>query len=313
MEKTGRRCRGGHGSGTDVEAGAVLPAALRVIRARRRPLLRSTLTAVALAGLGGLLVTTVAFVIARPAFARWWDERRQAHSQGDSYVPDSELLLHLIAAGIPFLLVILWLGCAALQTAHTRAVTGTARPARGSRRRLGSVVAVYVLRSVIVCSVPAAVFWPGLHLRPDTGRRALLLDVLTGPAAFVALVLRLGLTLAPAAAASGAGPLAALRRSWTLVWRPRAWWKALAVAVPAGVLTVGTFVLLLHAAGPLRRVVRPAVMACATDNPYVAYAAGLLAPTAAALLLTAALALPVVHTSFAVLHERLGEARTPAG
>ncbi|MBT2413566.1 hypothetical protein J7I94_23890 [Streptomyces sp. ISL-12] len=301
--RTGRCGRDESRGGRESEASGVVPAALRVIRAGRRVPLRWTLSVVGLAGLGGLSVTTTAFVIARHAFAEMWRAGREAHQQGDSYVPDTGLLLRLIAAGAPVLLAISWLGCAALQTAHARAATGKAEPTRWLR--LGHVVAVYPLRCVIVCVVPAATFWLGVHLRPDAGRRTLLLDVLTGPAGLVALVLRLGLTFSPTAAASGAGPLAALRRSWRLVWRPGAWWRTLAVSVSAGILTVGTFVLLFHAAGPLRRVIRPAVMAFGTDNPYVAYAAGLLAPVAAALLLTALLTLPVLHTTFAVLYERL--------
>ncbi|MFF3631443.1 hypothetical protein [Streptomyces sp. NPDC002164] len=56
-----------------------------------------------------------------------------------------------------------------------------------------------------------------------------------------------------------------------------------------------------RAAGPLRDGVRSAVLAYGTDNPYVACAAGVLAPIAAAVLLTAAQILPAAHTAYAVL------------
>ncbi|MFF4674234.1 hypothetical protein ACFY1C_31140 [Streptomyces sp. NPDC001279] len=63
-----------------------------------------------------------------------------------------------------------------------------------------------------------------------------------------------------------------------------------------------------RAAGPLRDGVRSAVLAYGTDNPYVACAAGVLAPIAAAVLLTAAQILPAAHTAYAVLYERLSSA-----
>ncbi|WP_051858472.1 hypothetical protein [Streptomyces cellulosae] len=267
------------------------------------------MSVVGLAGLGGLLVTAVAFTVARNAFRQMWSDGREARIAEDSYSPDSHLLPLLVAAGIPFLVGILWLGCAALQTVSARAVARTVEPVRETPWRLGRVVAVFGLRSVIVWVLPTAGFLLGVYLEPYTFPRSPLFAALTGPPTLVALFLRLGLTLAPAAAAAGLGPLAALRRSWTLVWRRRAWLKTLAVALPAGVLTVAVYAVLLGAAGPLRRAVRSAVLAFATDNPYVAYAAGLLAPVAAALLLTAALTIPVVHTAFAVLHERFREAR----
>ncbi|WP_217140790.1 hypothetical protein [Streptomyces sp. AC627_RSS907] len=272
--------------------------------------MRWTLSVVGLAGLAGLSVTATAFVVARHTFAEMWSAGREAHEQGDSYVPDVGLLLLLIAAGAPVLLAVCWLGSAALQAAHARAVTGEAEPTRWRRLRLGQVVAVYLLRWLIVCAVPAVTFWLWAHLRPDTGRRTLLLDVLTGPAGLAALLLRLSLAFAPPAAASGAGPVAALRNSWRLVRRPGAWWKTLAVSASACVLTVGTFTLLFHTAGPLRGVVRSAVMAFGRiDNPYIAHAMGLLAPAAVTLLLTALATLPVVHTAVALLHERLRQGR----
>ncbi|MFC8591162.1 hypothetical protein [Streptomyces atroolivaceus] len=128
----------------------------------------------------------------------------------------------------------------------------------------------------------------------------------------IALLLRLGWTLAPAAAsAEGLSPRAAMRRSWSLVWgRTSAWFRTVAVALPLGGLTVGLYVLLHLVARPLRSGTVSLFLEWGPDNTYGAYAAGLLAPIAAALLLTGALALPPAHTALAILHRRLAR-RSP--
>lgn len=132
----------------------------------------------------------------------------------------------------------------------------------------------------------------------------------------VALALRLGWTLAPAVAATeDLLPLAALRRSWSLVWgRASAWLRTVAVALPLGALTIGLYVLLSSAAHPLRSGAASLFLEWGPDNTYAAYVAGVLAPIAAALLLTGALALPPAHTLLAVLEQRLSPAgtRSPA-
>ncbi|MFB7918181.1 hypothetical protein [Streptomyces sp. NPDC056061] len=99
--------------------------------------------------------------------------------------------------------------------------------------------------------------------------------------------------------------MAALRRSWSLVWGRTSSLRTAAVVLPTGVITVGMYGVLHRAGGPLRDGARSAVLTHGTDKPYAAYAAGVLAPIAAAVLLTAALILPAAHTAYAVLYERL--------
>ncbi|MFF3735447.1 hypothetical protein ACFYXM_35580 [Streptomyces sp. NPDC002476] len=311
----------------DGSHGGFARAIVTVMRRNWRVLLGRTVCVTGLAALGGLAVTAAAFALARPAFAEMWNGALAAREDEDSYAPDVSPLLVILLGGLPALLLILCLGCAALQTVHSRevaaAVAGRSRakekerPPNGTCSRLGRVTTVYVLRSVAVWTIPmcamlvteyltSTTFTAPAPLRPESVRSDLVRVVVPGLAVVVALLLRLGLALAPAAAAGdGLTPMAALRRSWSLVWGWTPSLRTVAVVLPTGVITVGTYWVLHRAGGPLRDGVRSAVLTYGTDNPYVAYAAGVLAPIAAAMLLTAALVLPAAHTAHAVLHERL--------
>ncbi|MYR63265.1 hypothetical protein GTY54_46060, partial [Streptomyces sp. SID625] len=120
------------------------------------------------------------------------------------------------------------------------------------------------------------------------------------------------LGLAPAAAADGLGPLAALRRSWSLVRTRTGAVRVLALALPLAALTAGLVRLVVQLALPLRPLVR-GLLEEATGNFFAAYYAGILAPVVVGLLVAAAVVLPVSCTAFAVLHERLRSSRTSGG
>ncbi|MGW2419143.1 hypothetical protein ACWC0C_07745 [Streptomyces sp. NPDC001709] len=277
---------------------------------------------VGLTGLAGLAVTLTAFVAARPAFAHMWQGAQRAHRMEDSYAPDIAPLWRVLLGGLPFLLLLLCLGCGALQIVHCAAVDSRTRhraPAEGQLAGAlrARVLAVYVLRGVPVWTalvngflaaefLTTTEFTAPAPLWPGGGTWTLVRYGAPGTGVLVALLLRLGWTLAPAAAAADRlGPLAALRRSWTLVWSRAGWPRTVAAALPLGVLTVGVYVVAQYAAQPLRPGTRSLVLTYGTDNPYTAYAAGALAPVAVAVLLSATLTLPLAHRVFAALYRRL--------
>ncbi|MFE9388690.1 hypothetical protein [Streptomyces sp. NPDC006784] len=305
--------------------------------------------AAGLAALGGLLVTALGFLVAWPAFTEMRRGAIAARRMEDSYGPSGLLVqdLWLIAlAGLPFLVLLLHLGCASVQTAATRAVadredhlpaegasgpagspaTTSAPPAGGrGRGRFGAVLGAYLLRAAavwapLVAGILVSEYFTTTLFREYTAivpkweyptRFALLHDGAPLLGLAITLVLRLGWALAPAAAAAEhLGPLGALRRSWTLVWGgATAWLRTLAAALPLGALTVGAYFLLHAAARPLRSGASSLFLAWGTDNTYTAYCVGILAPIAAALLLSGALTLPPAHVVLAVLRHRLAEAR----
>lgn len=127
------------------------------------------------------------------------------------------------------------------------------------------------------------------------------------PAVFAAVLLRLALTPAPAAAADGLGARAALRRSWSLTRTRTGAVRVLVLALPAAAGTAGVLRPVVQLALPLRLLVRD-LLEGAAGNFFAAYYAGILAPVVVGVLVTAAVALPVGCTAFAVLQERL---RTP--
>lgn len=278
--------------------------------------------------LGGLLVTVVAFLVAWPTFTRIRLNAIQARLDEDSYAPSGSLVhdLWLIAlAGLPFLILLLHLGCTVLQTASARAAAGRAPG------RFRTVLSVYLLRGVcvwapLVLGVLVEEYFTTTAFREHTAivpkweYPNLFLLLRYGPPLLglvAALVLRLGWTLAPTVAATeGLTPVAALRRSWSLVWgRAAAWFRTVAVALPLGGLTVGTYLLLHLAARPLRPGTVALFLKWGPDNTYAAYVAGLLAPIAFALLVTGALTLPPAYATLAILHQRLvlARGRQPAG
>ncbi|MEU1486405.1 hypothetical protein [Streptomyces sp. NPDC005752] len=284
-----------------------------------------------LVALGGLLLTVVGFVAAWPEFTEIRLGAIQARIYEDSYAPDGtrvNTMWLILLACLPFLILLLHLACASLQTACSRAAAETGDC--GPRGRFRTVLGVYALRGVLVWTplvlgilveeyftttlfreytaiVPK---WEYPNLFPLLSYGAPLLGLA------LTLLLRFGWVLAPAASANeGLGPLAALRRSWSLTWgRAISWFRTLAVALPLGGLTVGLYLLLQAAARPTRSRAASLFLEWGPDNTYAAYVAGVLAPIAVALLLTGALVLPPAHTTLAVLHQRLartGERRSP--
>ncbi|MFB6657792.1 hypothetical protein ACFRAA_06015 [[Kitasatospora] papulosa] len=279
-----------------------------------------------LVALGGLLLAAVGFVAAWPEFTEIRLGAIQARIDEDSYAPDGRrvnTMWLILLACLPFLILLLHLACTALQTACVRA---TAEPGgSGPRGRFRTVLGVYAVRGVLVWAPSVLGILVQLYFTTTTFREYTVLVPLWeyprlnplleyGPPLLglaLTLLLRFGWALAPAASAyEGLGPLAALRRSWSLTWgRAASWFRALAVALPLGGLTVGLYLLLQAAARPTRSWAASLFLEWGPDNTYGAYVAGVLAPIATALLLTGALTLPLAHTTLAVLHQRLARTR----
>ncbi|MGM9462909.1 hypothetical protein [Streptomyces murinus] len=123
---------------------------------------------------------------------------------------------------------------------------------------------------------------------------------------FIATLLRLA--LAPAAAATGLGPRAALRRSWSLTRTRAGATRVLALALPPAALCAAVTRLATQLALPLRPLVRT-LLEQATGNFFAAYYAGILAPAIVGILVTAATTLPLTCTAFAALHDHLRPSR----
>ncbi|WP_431982214.1 hypothetical protein [Streptomyces qinglanensis] len=329
---------------------SVLRTASVALRGHGRRLFGLAARAAGLAALGGLLVTALGFLVAWPAFTEMRRGAIAARRMEDSYAPSGLLVqdLWLIAlAGLPFLVLLLHLGCAAVQTAASRAVADredghrpevargragspatdvSAHPADGRERgRFGAVLGSYLLRAAgvwapLVTGILVSEYFTTTLFREYTAlvpkweyptRFALLHDGAPLLGLAITLVLRLGWALAPAAAtAEHLGPLRSLRRSWSLVWGgATAWLRTLAAALPLGALTVGAYLLLHAAARPLRPGASALFLAWGTGNTYTAYCVGILAPIAAALLLTGVLTLPPAHVVLAALRDRLARER----
>jgi hypothetical protein len=302
--------------------GSFVSTTFAVLRRHWRALAGATGRTVGLAGLAGLLLTAAIFVLARPLFVHMRDEQIRYHQFEDPYLHDPSDLGRLALCTLPLFLLLLGCTGAALQSVCSRAVAAGAQvpareaplgaPVRGRRR---AVLAVYALRGLIVWSLPVVVGVVAHQLtgyQIDTEDEVLargswphtLVSVSPVPAVFVAVLLRLALTLAPAAAADGLGPLAALRRSVSLTWARAGAVRVLALAVPLAALTAGLLRLVVELALPLRPLVR-GHLEPVVGNFFAAYYAGILAPVLVGVLVTAAVVLPVACTAFAVLHERL--------
>ncbi|MGW1815950.1 hypothetical protein ACWCQM_20565 [Streptomyces sp. NPDC002125] len=320
--ETGAPLREGH---ADDEGRGIVRTAFVVLRRDRGRLFGRAAGVTGLVALGGLLLTVVGFVAAWPEFTEIRLGAERARIDEDSYAPDGSrvnTMWLILLACLPFLILLLHLACTAIQTASARAVTGRA----GGRFR--SVLGVYALRGVLVWApvvlgvlveetFTTTLFREHTVIVPKWEYPNLFVLLRYGPPLLglvAALVLRLGWTLAPAVAATEElSPLAALRRSWSLVWGgASAWFRTVAVALPMGALTIGLYVLLSSAAHPLRSGTASLFLEWGPDNTYAAYVAGVLAPIAAALLLTGALALPPAHTLLAVLGQRLVPAASRA-
>lgn len=292
----------------------VAATAFGVLRRHRGALAGATGRVVGLAGLVGLLLTAAIFALSWPLFTHMHNQVFWYRHAEDPYLHDHTDLALVALWTLPLFLLLLGIGSAALQSVFSRAVAaGTPAPTEGDRLR--PVLAVYALRGLIVWPLPVLVAlvadsFTGLHI--DTEDQILergswaytLVEASPLVAVLVAVLLRLGLALAPAAAAAGAGPREALRRSWSLVWTRAGAVRVLALALPLAALSAGVLRLVVQVALPLRPAVRD-VLEQATGNFFAAYYAGILAPVIVGILVTAALALPVSCTAFAVLHERL--------
>lgn len=315
----------------------VTATAFAVLRRHRGVLAGATGRIVGLAGLVGLLLTAAIFALSWPLFTHMRNQVFWYRHVEDPYLHDRTDLVTVTLWTLPLFLLLLGIGSAALQSVFSRAVAaGTRAPTAPTtattpttpteKDRLRPVLAVYALRGLIVWPLPVLVFlvadsFTGLHI--DTEDQILergswaytLVDTSPMVAVFAAVLLRLGLAVAPAAAAAGLGPRQALRRSWSLVWTRAGAVRVLALALPLAALSAGVLRLVVQVALPLRPAVRE-LLEQATGNFFAAYYAGILAPVVVGILVTAALALPVSCTAFAVLHERLpgrtGQGARPA-
>ncbi|MGW6401531.1 hypothetical protein [Streptomyces sp. NPDC055134] len=313
-------------AGADPRRG-VTATAFAVLRRHRRTLAGATVRVIGLSGLTGLLTTAAIFALAWPVFTRMRNQRIWYHHVEDPYLHDHTGLALVALGTLPLFLLLLGTGSAALQSVCSRAVkagTQVTSEGDGSRAALATrprpVLAVYMLRGLVVWPLPllAVVVAQSLTggqldtpqpLAPGSWLHTL---VANSPmaAAFAAVPLRLTLALAPAAAADGLGPCAALRHSWSLTWTRAGGPRVLALALPLAALTAGTLRLVVQLALPLRPLVRNSLEQ-ATGNFFAAYYAGILAPVIVGTLVTAALTFPLTCTAFAVLHDRLRSPRTP--
>ncbi|MFI6859949.1 hypothetical protein ACIBKZ_08565 [Streptomyces sp. NPDC050421] len=283
-----------------------------VLRRHRGVLGGATARVVGLTGVAGLLMTAAIFALSWPVFTHMRNERIRYHQLEDPYLHDHTGLARVALWTLPLFLLLLGIAGAALQSVCSRAV---AAGSRGSSPRPRPVLAVYALRGLIVWPLPLLVHFVAHSLtgyQIDTEDQVLergswaytLVEAAPVPAVFIAALLRLALTLAPAAAADGLGPRAALRRSWGMAWTRAGAVRVLALALPLAALTAGVLRLVVQLALPLRPLVRD-LLEQATGNSFAAYYAGILAPVVVGILVTAAVILPVSCTAFAVLQGRL--------
>ncbi|CAM5283112.1 hypothetical protein SALBM135S_08678 [Streptomyces alboniger] len=307
----------------DRVAGGGARAAFGAVRRQGRSLPVLVLCTVALAGAAGLPAIAAAFALAGPQFAQAWNDLLAARLAEDSNPahPESVLLpalwvlpaVLLVAGGVG---AVLQTACAVCVTTAEAGPPGARRLWRRARTRVARVAAVHVLRGTLVLAAVvvsgALCVGAGVAVDTCTGLEPFGSEgpfSLTGTAlmsAPVAVLLRAGLLLAPAACAvDGLTPRAALRRSWSLMRRRAALpWLVGACVLSAG--CAGAVLLLVRqTAAPLHAAVRDTVLAHVTHNTYVAYAAGALAPVVAAALLCTALALPLAHTYLTAAYLRL--------
>lgn len=293
----------------------ISPSTFAVLRRHRRALASAAGRVVGLGGLAGVLLTVGIFALAWPLFTRMRNQRAWYHYIEDPYLHESTDLVLVALCTLPLFLLILGIGSAAIQSACSRAVAAEVHspPREDSPARLRPVLAAVALRGLAVWPLPLIVAFvadslTGNHLdtpqplAPGSWPHTL---VAASPvvAVFVAVLLRLGLALAPAAAAEGRGPYAALARSWSLTWTRGGAVRVVALAVTSAALAAGVLRLVVQLALPLRPLVRD-VLEQATGNFFAAYYAGILAPVAVGILVTAVVAVPLSCTAFAALYDR---------
>ncbi|MEU6817886.1 hypothetical protein [Streptomyces sp. NPDC046860] len=298
-----------------------------VLWRHRRFLARATIRVVALYALAGTLMTAAVFALAWPCFTRMRDQRVWYQQNEEPYLHDHTDLALVALAALPLFLLLLGIGSAAVQTVCSRVVAAVSSdssqdepPPGVAFARLRPVLAVYALRGLIVWPLPLlteefAHSLTGYQLDTDEQvleRGSWLFTCVTASpavAVFVAVLLRLALSLAPACAAADVAPVAALRRSWSLTWTRFGAVRVVALALPLAALTAGVVRLVVQVALPLRPLVR-GLLEAATGNSFAAYYAGILAPVIVGILATAAVILPIACTAFAILHQRLWSSRT---
>ncbi|MER6612153.1 hypothetical protein [Streptomyces xantholiticus] len=293
-------------------APGVLRTALRALAQRPGLSCVLALRGTAWATLAGTVVLLLALAATWPAFTEMQQEADLARRQEDSYAPEADNIgeLQLVAAcALPVLLGIAAFAFGVLHTAHSLAVTHV-RPAavgelwRRARRQAGRSAAVQACRGVLVggLALAGALLWSLADVVLPAAE-PVLGYVLLGLLVPAVVVLRVGLALAPAAAAlEGLGATAALQRSWTLV--RGAWWRTTVRVAPLAALTVTAYLMLRYAAEPADGAAHALAMAVSSGNTYFAYAVAQLAPVAVALSLSALLTLPFTHTALTVLYAR---------
>ncbi|MFE6889091.1 hypothetical protein [Streptomyces sp. NPDC057694] len=299
----------------------VVATACGVLRRNRAPLAGVTVRVVALSGLVWLLLTAAIFALSWQLFTTMRNRVLFYHYNEDPYLHDPGDLVLVTLWTLPLFLLLLATGSATLQWVCSRAVAAGAdgRPERPRLRtaaaaRLRPMLTVYLLRGIVVWTLPLVAYevayrFTGsqldtpLPLERDSWGYAVVSN-LPVAALVVAAVLRLALSLAPAAVADGLGARAALRRSWSQTTTLAGSVRVLALAVPAVVVTAAVLRLVVQVALPLRPAVR-GLVEDATGNFFAGYYAGILAPVIIGILCAAALTLPVTCTVFAVLQNRL--------
>ncbi|MFJ3666946.1 hypothetical protein ACIPSE_10870 [Streptomyces sp. NPDC090106] len=300
---------------------------LAVLLRNRGTLTAATARVVGLAALAWFLTTVTVFALSWPLFTHMRNERIRYHQLEDPYTHDSSGLGLVGLWTLPLYLLLLGVGSAVLQNVCSRAVAtaGSQQPPREAlsapspRARLVPILSVYVLRGLIVWSLPVLSYELTTRLTSNTLDTPLPLARGTWPyvlvssspvaAVSMAVLLRLALALAPAAAASGLRPGQALRHSWTLTTRTRTGAiRVLAVALPLAAVTAAAIRLVTQLALPLRPLTR-GFLEQATGNFFAAYYAGILAPVIIGVLTAAALTFPLTATAFAALYDRLRQRR----
>ncbi|MFZ4238934.1 hypothetical protein ACOZGD_27605 [Streptomyces murinus] len=310
---------------TERPHGGVTATVSAVLRHDRGALAAATVRVVGLSALAGLLMTALVFALSWPLFTRMRNRRAWYHHLEDPYLHDHTALARVALGTLPLYLLLLGIGSAALQTVCSRAAAAKTQPLREDRpppaafSRLRPVLAVYTLRGLIVWPLPLLAAYLATSLTGDQLDTPEPLErgslpyhlVAASPAAalFVAVLLRLAFALAPAAAATGLGPRAALRRSWSLTRTRAGATRVLALALPLAALCAAVTRLATQLALPLRPLVR-SLLEQATGNFFAAYYAGILAPVIVGILATAATTLPLTCTAFAALHAHLRPSRT---
>ncbi|GGS53424.1 hypothetical protein AB0E75_30930 [Streptomyces griseoviridis] len=309
-----------HGSGA---AGMWLRANVR--RPRRSPSAAVVLCAVGSVWLGCLLVTLLAFALARPGFEGLWDEAQAARAAEDSYSPDPLRVVPPVLLVIPLGALVVAAGSAVVHAVAAAGVSGggdhrrlSVREAwRRLRPAAAGVLVLYALRAALLlaATLAAGVAAVGvasvLELFTDLApfRMSGPFETPAGLASMLApapVALRIAFLLAPAAVAvDGVTARTALRRSWSLVRRRRVWPWFLAASLLGASVAGAVWLSAWRAVTPLRPVLREAVLTHVTSNGYVAEAAATVLPAMTLTLLCVTVCLHPAQTLLTAVYVRL--------